>query len=229
MSIQESTKHKEAAFRLKSKIGPNMSDPYLRLNGAISFKKSRHEIDHGLTNPYASYRRLRGVDLVEGVWMQDTVEHNNLAELDGFGQLVEVGPCYLEAPELGRQDIEKFEIRTTTPSGRNASEFQLSHSRPNMRIAEMDDATSSGGRGRRSAWFRGDPSQAYIESCGCIEIHIDLLRARLVTHIGTVGAMPCIDPTPRKGESGRLVWPVDKRPAWITSYELYCRSTRTAS
>ncbi len=202
------------------------TDPYQRFNGTFGIKKSRFELDHCpsiFTNPDAF--SVQVVDL-EKSWKQDSVKHDNLAEFDFRGYLNEVGPCCLEAPQFGHPDIKQFDIRTMTPNGRKASEFQLCHSRPNMRIREMDDATSSGGRGRRSAWFRSSPSQSHVDSC--TEIHIDLMQTRLVTHIGTVGSMPFIDPTPRTGESGRLVWSVKKSPTWITSYELYCRNTRTA-
>ena len=134
---------------------------------------------------------------------------NNPADFDGSFKL--------NAPQFDNEDITQLPTLITTKSGRNVPEFRLSHFRSNVLFVETGNAAGNAGRLRRSALTPKDG----------MEIHIDLMEVRVVTHIGIAGSMPCIDPTPMVGAAGQPVWRIQWMPTWITSYQLYCRKERT--
>ncbi len=123
------------------------------------------------------------------------------------------GPFHLKAPQFGSEDIKQLQTSITTQSGRKASEFQLKYFLPNCCIEEKGNAIGNGCRRQTRARF----------GKGRNSIHIELKGERKVTHIVIVGSKPCIDPNPRVGVAGQSIWLIHWIPAWLTSYELYCR------
>ena len=127
--------------------------------------------------------------------------------------LVEFGRRLLSPPifDCGARQLN---VRMGAPGSAQWSSLQkhqLCHARPN---ANLVSEASAGPQ---------VPSQGNAAAQGLL---IDLLRPRLVTHIGTLGSIPSVRCGSLQGQAGCFV--VD-RPGWVTAFDLFATASADRS
>ena len=130
--------------------------------------------------------------------------------------LTEFGRSCLKLPTLDSDSCQlnaRFgTFRHRSSQWQSCDHHRLCHAQSNMNVVSEVSNTN--------------PVNNEFKPVNSDGVTIDLLRPRLVTHIGTLGSIPSVSWQQLNAQDGSMGWVVVDKPGWITSFYIYVSESK---